>query len=431
MERSAADVWLRGSYFHPNEDNPALFVFRSTGLLFRYLFDSRLLGIPGVVLALGGAVMLAVRPAAPARRLGALLLGLPFVLAATLALAGLQPYGGSRHGLYLMPFAAGLAGYCFAALARQRMALLLPGLVVVLPVWALLAPKPEMRIADQRQATMAAAVAHIRRTIPAGSTIFCDFQTSQLLGYYLGRESFADFPPAVSELGQGNEFVSQVYSGYGIVSSVKYWSFTPEDFGDELRRFRERTQGFEDSRIRGSKDSVPGFESLEPVWMVSAGWGPTLCSERNRVFPDFQCEQVRTFGDNIAVFAVRPRLQGENLAAMADLAQQMSSRPGVPVRTVLLPSDLFESGVVQAVQEPGRQVTTYSRFYEALSSGRTRPSDRLPALAFWQFNTRERHVQGFGYMNDRESYDAGGYRFTLIAVSIDSSAAAYLVESGR
>jgi hypothetical protein len=53
------------------------------------------------------------------------------------------------------------------------------------------------------------------------------------------------------------------------------------------------------------------------------------------------------------------------------------------------------------------------------------------ALAFWQFNTREQHVQGFSYMNERESFEAGRYRFTLLALSRDSSAAVYLIEPGR
>lgn len=417
MERSAADIWLRGSYFHPGEDNPLLFLIRSTGLAFRYLFDSRLLGIPATLLALTGLALLIARPGPQARRLHALLLGLPFIVAALLALTGLQPYGGSRHNLYLMPFAVGLAGYCLAVLTRRRLAVLVPGLVLLLPVWVLLAPKPGMRIADPRRSVMDAAIAHVRQTIPGGATIFCDFQTSQLLGYYLGRSDFADFPRAVSELGSGDDYVTQSFSRYRVVSPVRYWSFVPEDFGAELRRFKERIRGVEDSS---------GL-----VRMVSAGWGPTLCDERNRVFPDFECEQVKTFGDNIAVFAVKPRLRSENLDALADVARQLPVRSGISVPTVLLPSDLFGPDIVPAVQRLGRQVLTYSRFYEGLSAGRARPADFLPALAFWQFNTQEQHVQGFRYMNERESFSAGGYRFTLLALSRDSSAAAYLIESGR
>jgi 4-amino-4-deoxy-L-arabinose transferase-like glycosyltransferase len=51
MERSAADIWLRASYFHRGEGNPLLFPVQATGMLFRYLFDSRLLGVPQALFA--------------------------------------------------------------------------------------------------------------------------------------------------------------------------------------------------------------------------------------------------------------------------------------------------------------------------------------------------------------------------------------------
>ena len=165
--------------------------------------------------------------------------------------------------------------------------------------------------------------------------------------------------------------------------------------------------------------------------MVSAGWGPTLCSERNRIFPDFECDRVKTFGANIAVFAARLRTRDENASALAELAQAMPGRSGPAAQSVLLPSDAPGLEAALPKQGLGRQVLTYARFYQALDAGRGHPADYLPALAFWQFNTREQHVQGFRYMNDRQSFEAGGYRFTLLALSRDSSAAVYLIELGR
>ena len=415
LERSASDIWLRASYFHRGESSLLLFPLQATGYLFRYLFDSRLLGISGALLALAGVILLVVKPAAPARRLTALLLVLPFLVAIGFALAGVYPYGGTRHNVFLILFATAVIGAVIERIVRGRMVVLLVGAVVILPLWNLTAPKPSYRIPDQRRQVMQSGVSYVRQTVAPGSFIFCDFQTSQLLAYYLDPKAITEVPSAVTELGSGAQFLEYRYSGYRVVTEVKSWSFTADDFADELARFRESFR-------------VPEETS---VWVVDAGWGPAVVSEQSHSFPDFESGRVKTFGANIAVFAARPRTSAENVSALTELAQEMSGRSGLPARTVLLPSDVPGLESALSEQRLGRQVLTYARFYQALASGQSRPADYLPALAFWQFNTREQHVQGFSYMNERESFEAGGYRFTLLALSRDSSAAVYLIELGR
>jgi hypothetical protein len=411
MERSATDIWLRASYFHRGEDNLLFFPVRATGMLFRYLFDSRLLGIPEALLALAGVVLLITRPPFPAKRSGGWLLLLPFVIAGGLALAGVLPYGGSRQDIFLMPFAVAGIAVVLVRLARQKLLPILVGAIVLLPAWNLIAPKPEYRIRDQRKQVIESAMSYDRQSIPSGSTVFCDFQTSQLLGYYLDRKAITGFPPSVTELGFGREFLEHRYSSYRVVTEVASWSFTPEGFANELSRFR-----------REYPDT-----GRTPVWVIDAGWGPTLCTEHDRSFPDFSCLDVKTFGDNIAVFRVQERAPELNAAALTELASKVAALPELSANAVLLPSDVRGDSVFRLLRDHVRQTLSYADFYHSIENRQHRLEDFLPALAFWIFNTSEQHVQGFSFMNGRESYAAGGYEFELLALSSDSSAAVYRI----
>jgi hypothetical protein len=415
IERSAADIWLRASYFHRGEDNLLLFPVRATGMLFRYLFDSRLLGIPEVLFALAGVVLLITRPPSPGKRLSGLLLLLPFLVAAGLALVGVLPYGGSRQDIFLMPFAVAGVAVFLAWLSRQRLLPILVGAIVLMPAWSIIAPKPDYRIRDQRKQVIESAMSYARQTVPPGSTVFCDFQASQLLGYYLDRQAITEFPLSVTELGFGTQFLEYRYSGYRVVTEVRSWSFTPDDFAAELSRFRNR------------QNDAHGAA----VWVIDAGWGPTLCTEQDRSFPDFSCLDVKTFGDNLAVFRVQERTPEMNAAALTELAAKVVALPGPPVNAVLLPSDARGDSAFRLLREHVRQTLSYADFYRSIQDGQHRLEDFLPALAFWIFNTGEEHVQGFSFMNGRESYAAGGYEFEFLALSSDSSAAVYRITRSR
>lgn len=434
MLRSAADIGLRASYFHRGDGNLLLFPVRATGMLFRYLFDSRLLGIPEALLALAGIVLLIARPPLPGKRSSGLLLLLTFVIAAGLALVEVLPYGGAREDIFLMPFAvAGIAVF-LARLARQKLLPILVGAVILMPVWSVVATKPDYRVADRQRPVMESAMSYVRQTIPLGSTVFCDYQTSQLLGYYLDRDAITAFPSAKSQPGSGGQFLEHRYSGYRVVTEVRSWSFVPDHFPAELARFRhDFPEGNPESETLNSKPDVSdlGLRASDfassPVWVVDAGWGPLLCTEQNRTFPDFSCLDVRTFGGNVAVFRVQERTPEMNAAALTELAARVAALPGVLVNAVLLPSDVRGDSVFRLLRSQVRQTLSYADFYRSIESRQHRLGDFLPALAFWIFNTGEPHGHDFRSMNGRESYAAGGYQFTLLALSSDSSAAVYRI----
>ena len=127
---------------------------------------------------------------------------------------------------------------------------------------------------------MSQAVNHIHQSIPAGKLVFVDYQTSVLLGYYLGKDQITRFDQPEKEF---SEFT---YGGYRIVSA-RQWLFNVESFGVELRRLK----------------SAYGLPPGDMVWVVSAGWGVNLYTSLSRRFPQSHFPGTM-FGNNLAVFQV-------------------------------------------------------------------------------------------------------------------------------
>lgn len=114
MEEQAQRDWLRASYYQP-EDGALSFVLRQTAALFRFLFSSPVAGLVAAVLALAGIALLARR-----QRSAAILLAVPFVLAAAGGLLRLYPYGGTRHSMDLALYACAAFGIAIARLTGDR-----------------------------------------------------------------------------------------------------------------------------------------------------------------------------------------------------------------------------------------------------------------------------------------------------------------------
>ena len=115
MEREAQTTWLRESYLLGSE-NPLRFLTRQTLALFRGLFSSPTAGVVALVLLIFGIAWLAAR-----RKPAAILLAVPFLLAAAGGLLAIYPYGGTRHSVDLSIFACAGAGVALARLAGERL----------------------------------------------------------------------------------------------------------------------------------------------------------------------------------------------------------------------------------------------------------------------------------------------------------------------
>jgi len=287
MEREAITGWLRNSYFQSGRDSLLLFPLTRSAAVFEYLFSQRIAGIPLLLVFLGGVAFLLAKgapgePHRPNRRELGILLLLPFVFGCGAAILGIYPYGGTRHSAYLVVFAVAGISFMIERLAGGRIWPVLLVAAIVMPVWHLTATPPPQFIDphNQSQALMSKAVKYIRRSIPPGALLLVDHQTSQMLGYYLGKDQVIPF----NEPQPRQDFLEYPYGGYRVVSS-KQWDFNAASFKNELGRMRE----------------AYGVKPGETVWVVDAGWGVNLYAELAWWFPQLSLPG-RMFGAHIAVF---------------------------------------------------------------------------------------------------------------------------------
>lgn len=196
FERFVVTRMLRAEHFQADQDTLLDFLFRQTMAFFRFLCGSATAGAIACVLAVVGLVVLVKK-----RRASALLLALPFLLDAGASLMDAYPYGGTRHSAFLLLFASAAIGAALSAMSAGR---LWPSAVLV----AVLAPVGFSTVlgAPERDSArrMRAAIDGLRAAAPAGSLLFMDYETGNVLDYYLepraltgpGVQGFWEVPPA-------------------------------------------------------------------------------------------------------------------------------------------------------------------------------------------------------------------------------------------
>jgi len=306
--KSSIAIWAMPfdpSYFHWGDGNIFTFTRTRTLDIFLFLYGQRLIGEVMLLMFLGGVVFLFAQDLLSgagkggSRRFGILFL-LPLAIVWGASLTGIYPYVGSRHTVFLAPFAIGAASFAIAAVSRQKLwaSLLLGATLMVaanvlpasmglggvatdasaLPVEGGVAP------GNDSSALMAAAIHHIEQTIPQGGMILVDFQSSLPLTYYLcGPKTIIPIDDYKSE----NFRFS--CNGYSIVS-LHLWKLIAGSFPAQFKSMA-RTSGLK-----------PG----DRVWVFQAGWGINLGAELPKSKPQFGCIVPSKFGENISVmpFAV-------------------------------------------------------------------------------------------------------------------------------
>jgi hypothetical protein len=217
-----------------------------------------------------------------------LLFVLPFVIGICGAVAGLYPYGGTRHGIYLAPFAVAGASVSLAWILRGRAWLsFLIALSIMAVCFLASSGTPEyIRPENLRKALMVEAVKYIRRSISTGQPILVDGETSLMLQYYLCPN---EIQPTDSEQGDPIPFSC---SGYRILE-LRLWELTSSNFAAEFQEAGQRV----------------GFQTGERVAVVKAGWNES--SDDKSLFIQLVARQPersqwphQDFGDNISVFRV-------------------------------------------------------------------------------------------------------------------------------
>lgn len=320
LEQDAMGHWLTRSYFHSGQDNLLLFALNGSVEVFQYLSTAWIwrplaqsaVGIAMFLLFLAGVALLLIKGGLPprhkpnSRELGIFLL-LPFVIGCGAAIAGIYPYGGTRHTVFLaLPAAAGVS-FLLAELVGKKLWPALLVAVLVMAGWNMNATRfwQHIHARNQSRISVESEVNYIRQSISPGRLIFVDDHTRLVLLYYLGKnptvpfdgQRFVNHQTTISFMrpespGQsvtiranepGEDFLEFPHGGYRIVSS-RLWRFQVESFGAELRRMRQ----------------AYGLDPREVVWVVEVR-GVNLYRELTRRFPESYLPGA-IFGNILVVF---------------------------------------------------------------------------------------------------------------------------------
>jgi len=281
------------AYFRSYRDNIVDFTQGHVREFFGYLFAQSYVSAAMLLLFLAGAAffffrdLISRRPQANCR-LGMLLV-LPFVALWGAAIAGIYPFAANRYSVVLVPSLIAGASFALAAISRQKLwaaALLAATLMGVSNLYGY-PTETGFTVENQRRELMAAALNHVRQSIPRSDRILVDYQSSLLLAYYLCPAE------TVSVDRSRMDFDQFSCNGYSIVS-LRFWKLR----GEVLPSVFEKLV-----RAYGLK---PG----DRVWVFQAGWGGNMVAELPKDFPQFRCLAPKEFGANISViqFVVGPDL---------------------------------------------------------------------------------------------------------------------------
>lgn len=284
LPQEIADTWLRRSIFHPAEDHLIPFLARNTVRLFRYLSGNGEVGAIALLIFIIGVILLFKRNDGPTRfhtnpRWLGILLCLPFVITAAAGVAGVYPYGGSRHDVFLAPFAVAAISIALSRWKPRHLWVRTGTLLVALAASNFFSSPPGafIRPADQSKSLMQSATGFLR-TRPLDSVVFTDYQGGMLLGYYLCDQPAVQLFPPYQPLSRTRCGHLEV-----IATGPQRWMLDTNRALGELRQ---------ETRLNGS--------SFPEVFVFLAGWH----SEKNDDLfwlHSLGCGLPLQFGRNISI----------------------------------------------------------------------------------------------------------------------------------
>jgi dolichyl-phosphate-mannose-protein mannosyltransferase len=284
----AFELWLYKSFFHPGHESAWHFAAARSFSVFQFLMGQLVIGDIAGLLFIAGIIFLC-GDFLP-QRLGPdlfqirSLLILPFVLNCSAALAGIYPYGGTRHSAFLVIFAAtGISlGLTRIVGRRPLTAIALAGLAVLLCYIFPTVYGIDIAHADQSRAQMEKIVRFVRQQIPATEPILVDYETGLELGYYLCEQQ-----PLSPEKSASGFDVFHCGMHRIVSTAPEIWSFGSPTL-ETWNRFVRRA----------------GFKPGETVWVAQAGWAVTLADELQKNYPEFRCLERQDFGRKIVLFKI-------------------------------------------------------------------------------------------------------------------------------
>ncbi len=288
LPQEIADTWLRKSIFHSGQDHMISFLTRNTVRFFRYLFGNGVVGVIGLI-AFGLGVFLVFRKSGRNKNIGVLVV-LPFVLAALAGLQGFYPFGGTRHDVFLAPFA--ILGISIALSYWKRWARARNTLISLALVLANIFPSPAgpfIKPKDHSRSHMADAIAALRSN-PPGSVVFTDYEGGLVLGYYLCNQAVVQPIPPYQPLSRSScgqlTVIAEAPSGSTI---GQQWKFQAKDFAERIREV----------------EKLNGLTPETDILVFRAGWSVSSDAELLKTFHTLGCDSPQFFGKNVLVCRIK------------------------------------------------------------------------------------------------------------------------------
>ena len=279
------ETWLASSIYHPGHDHAAVFLLRTTIRVFHFLFSQGAVGVLGCLCFLLGVTGLwmgdgrfpAVLGRPSSRQIG-LLLTLPFVINIALALAGLYPYGGTRHSAVLAGFAMsgiaiGWARWTDRSRRRKWLVLALALILVICNVF----PNPTgayIQPRNQSKKLMEESLQFVRQRIPPGSVLFTDNGGGLSLSYYFCHQRVVQYQLPFQP------FLQSDCNGLHVVTPAPNF------------------KTLADRAILSALDPVTLANPAAQIWFFQAGWIAGK-DDIPRSLRQTGCHDPRMFGQNI------------------------------------------------------------------------------------------------------------------------------------
>jgi hypothetical protein len=284
----AFELWLSKSYFHPGHASAWAFAVTRSFSVFQYLMGQLVIGDVMALLFIAGVILLS--RDFLSQRLGPdvlqirVLLILPFALNFCAALAGIYPYGGTRHSVFLVISVVTGISVGLARIIGNRA---LPGIALAAMVVLLCYTfrtyyGTHIPRVDQSRTQMEKAVSFVRQRIPASEPILVDYETDIELGHYLCEQRPISYENSTLTLDVFHCGAHRIIS-----TSPEIWSFG----SPTLKTWKEFVRR-------------AGFTRGESVWVGQAGWTVTLADELQKNYPGFCCAERQNFGRNIVFFKI-------------------------------------------------------------------------------------------------------------------------------
>lgn len=284
LTQQIAETWLKSSVFHPGRDHVLHFLGGNTVRLFRFTFSHGTIGVIALLVFFAAIVSL-MRRCLPAGPPIAVLILLSFFLFLICGLAGLYPYGGTRHDV-LLAWLAILAISLGIASVKLDWRLQFGTLMIVLLICNLFPspPPPFIRFHNQDRRWMADSIRTVQKQVSPGATLLTDYEGGLLLSYYLCGNTAVD----LSALRQG--FALRPCGSYQLLAPHQdFFVFDTSNYRQALAQAKEAVA-----------------TSPAGLWLFQAGWIDSGTAGLRAKLPSFGCSEPQFFGENIYLCRLQP-----------------------------------------------------------------------------------------------------------------------------